>query len=207
MKNKFLELIRSKLGCGYVYGSQGEIMTKELLNTLVQRFGRSNYYFNGYSAEKWVGKQCYDCSGLIVWALQQLELTEKDYTAEGLYAMCDKVSQPQPGDLCFNGNLTHVGIYVGSGLYLHAKGTKYGVVITDQYTFVKFGRLRMLQPKQEKPHWAEDPHSYLSQRIVIHEKRFDDKISRGETFALLAQQQAQIEELERIIKSIEKTPG
>ena len=36
MKKKFLELIRSKLGCGYVYGAQGEVMTKDLLNTLVE---------------------------------------------------------------------------------------------------------------------------------------------------------------------------
>ena len=195
MKNRFLALVTSKVGCGYAWATQGETLTEQLLRSLAQQWGEGKYYFGGYSAEKWLGKECFDCSGLIVWALQQLGLTEKDYTAEGLYAVCDKVSQPQSGDLCFNKNLTHVGIYVGSGLYLHAKGTKYGVVITDQYTFVKFGRLRMLQPKQEKPHWAEDPHSYLSQRIVVHEKRFDDKITRGETFALLAQQQAQSKSL------------
>lgn len=214
MKKKFLELIRSKLGCGYVYGSQGEVMTKDLLNTLVNRFGRSHYYFDGYSAEKWLGKECFDCSGLIVWALEQLGLIRTDLTADGLYQLCEPVqkSKLEVGDLVFyqnsNGYKHHAGVYIGNGRVIHARGTAYGVVETEMFNkFTAFGSLKVFPSKQEKPHWAEDPHSYLSQRIVIHEKRFDDKISRGETFALLAQQQAQIEELERIIKNIEKAPG
>lgn len=214
MKKKFLELIRSKLGCGYVYGSQGEVMTKGLLNTLVNRFGRSHYYFDGYSAEKWLGKQCFDCSGLIVWALQQLGLIRTDLTADSLYHICDPVEKGklEPGNLVFyqneSGYKTHVGVYMGNGKVIHARGTAYGVVETELFaSFTAFGRLKVFSPEQKKPHWAEDPHSYLSQRIVVHEKRFDDKITRGETFALLAQQQAQIEELEKIIKNIEKAPG
>ena len=214
MKNRFLELVKSKVGCGYVYGTQGEILIKVLLDTLINRFGRSNYYFDGYSAEKWLGKQCFDCSGLIVWALQQLGLLTTDLTADGLYRICEPISRAalEPGDLVFyqnsNGYETHVGVYMGNGKVIHARGTAYGVVETEMFSsFTAFGRLKVFPPKQKKPHWAEDPHSYLSQRIVIHEKRFDDKITRGETFALLAQQQAQIEELEKIIKNIEKAPG
>jgi hypothetical protein len=214
MKNRFLELIRSKLGCGYIYGSQGEVMTKSLLDTLIKRFGRSHYYFSGYSAEKWLGKQCFDCSGLIVWALQQLGLLNTDLTADGLYRICEPISRAalEPGDLVFyqnsNGYKTHVGVYMGNDKVIHARGTAYGVVETELFaSFTAFGRLKAFSPEQKKPHWAEDSYNYLSQRIVIHEKRFDDKISRAETFALLAQQQAQIEELERIIKNIEKAPG
>jgi len=143
-KKTLLNMCMTKIGCGYAWATQGETLTEQLLRSLVQQWGEGKYYFDGYSAEKWLGKQCFDCSGLIVWAGNKLGIIRGDYTAEGLYAMCDKVSQPQPGDLCFNRNLTHVGIYVGSGQYLHAKGTKYGVMVTDQYTFVKFGRLRML---------------------------------------------------------------
>ena len=214
MEKKFLELIRSKLGCGYVYGAQGEVMTKDLLNTLVNRFGRSHYYFDGYSAEKWLGKECYDCSGLIVWALEQLGLIRTDLTADGLYQLCEPVqkSKLEVGDLVFyqnsNGYKTHVGVYIGNGRVIHARGTAYGVVETELFaSFTAFGRLKVFSPEQKKPHWAEDSYNYLSQRIVIHEKRFDDKISRAETFALLAQQQAQIEELKKIIKNIEKAPG
>jgi cell wall-associated NlpC family hydrolase len=194
MKNRFLELIRSKLGCGYVYGAQGEVMTSELLGTLVNRFGRENYYFSGYSAEKWLGKECFDCSGLIVWALQQLGLIRTDLTADGLYQLCEPVqkSKLEVGDLVFyqnsNGYKTHVGVYMGNGKVIHARGTAYGVVETEMFSsFTAFGRLKVFPPKQEKSHWAEDPYTYLADRIVIHEKRFDDKITRGEVFALLAQ--------------------
>lgn len=203
MKNKFLELIKSKLGCGYVYGSQGEVMTKSLLDTLIKRFGRDNYYFNGYSAEKWVGKECYDCSGLIVWVLQQLGLIRADMTADGLYQLCNHVEKGklEPGDLVFyqnsSGYKNHVGVYMGNSKVIHARGTAYGVVETEMFNnFTAFGRLKVFPQKQE-PHWGEEPYSYLLARIVIHEKRFDDKISRAETFALLAQLQAQIEDLKR----------
>ena len=213
MKKKFLELIRSKLGCGYVYGAQGEILIKVLLDTLINRFGRSNYYFDGYSAEKWLGKECFDCSGLIVWALQQLGLLNTDLTADGLYRICEPISRAalEPGDLVFyqnsNGYKTHVGVYMGNDKVIHARGTAYGVVETELFaSFTAFGRLKVFSPEQKKPHWAEDSYTYLADRIVIHEKRFDDKISRGETFALLAQQQAQIEELKKIIKDIGKAP-
>lgn len=141
-KKTLLEMCLTKVGCGYAWGAQGEILTRELLNSFINLFGRQHYYFDGYSAEKWLGKQVFDCSGLIVWAANKLGIIQGDYTAAGLYYLCDKVSTPLLGDLCFNNDLTHVGIYAGDAKYLHAKGTKDGVVITDKYTFVKFGRLK-----------------------------------------------------------------
>jgi len=99
-------------------------------------------------------------------------------------------------------------VYIGNGRVIHARGTAYGVVETELFaSFTVFGRLKVFPSKQEKSHWAEDSYTYLADRIVIHEKRFDDKISRAETFALLAQLQAQIEKLKKIIKNIEKAPG
>lgn len=141
-KKSILEMVTPKVGCGYVWGSQGEILTKELLSTLVKRFGRSNYYFADYNVEKWLGMQVFDCSGLMVWAANKLGILSGDYTAAGLYNLCDKVITPAASDLCFNAGLTHVGIYMGNGKYLHAKSSRYGVVITGQETFTKFGRLK-----------------------------------------------------------------
>ena len=49
----------------------------------------------------------------------------------------------------------------------------------------------LLKPKEPpKAHWAEKYFNYLTQQkgIVINDKRFDDKISRGEVFALMARQ-------------------
>lgn len=194
MKKKFLELVKSKVGCGYAWATQGETLTEQLLRSFVQQWGEGKYYFGGYSAEKWLGKECFDCSGLIVWALQQLGLLTTDLTADGLYRICEPISRAalEPGDLVFyqnsNGYKTHVGVYMGNGRVIHARGTAYGVVETEMFSsFTAFGRLKVFPPKQEKPHWAEEPYTYLSQRIVIHEKRFNEPVTRGEVFALLAQ--------------------
>lgn len=54
--------------------------------------------------------------------------------------------------------------------------------------------LKQLEPQQH--HWAEDPFNYLKKcGIIINEKRFDDKITRGECFALLAQIVNKIDEM------------
>jgi N-acetylmuramoyl-L-alanine amidase len=48
----------------------------------------------------------------------------------------------------------------------------------------------------EQHHWAENPFNYLKKcGIIINEKRFDDKITRGECFALLAQIVNKIDEM------------
>ena len=52
-----------------------------------------------------------------------------------------------------------------------------------------------VEKEPQKPHWGEETFKYLTQYITIHEKRFDDNITRAETFALLAQIQKQIDEI------------
>ena len=46
---------------------------------------------------------------------------------------------------------------------------------------------RLKEEKTKPQHWAEKYYDYLlSKGIVIHETRFDDPITRGEVFALMA---------------------
>lgn len=148
--NEFVDLINSKIGQGYVWGGQNDdLLTKEKLDNLVNIFGREHYYFDGYSAEKWIGKEYYDCSGLIVYALAKLGLITSDYSADGLYySLCIPISKDdlKIGDLCFrkSGNsIVHVGMYAGNNLVTHARGTAYGVVQTEIFdSFNLFGRLK-----------------------------------------------------------------
>lgn len=141
-KKTLVEMITPKVGCGYVWGARGEILTKEVLQGFANRFGRSNYYFADYSVEKWLDMQVFDCSGIIVWAARKLGLLTGNYTAAGLYGICGKVSTPSVGSLCFNDKLTHVGVYIGNGKYLHAKTSRYGVVVTGKENFTKYGNLK-----------------------------------------------------------------
>lgn len=168
MVEKFLEIAGSKIGCGYVYGSQGQIMTAALLNTLVKTFGKSHYEFTdsqgAVRADKWIGKQSFDCSGLVVWILQQLGILKanQDYTAAGLYSsLCEPVTKDKlvPGDLVFirptNGAINHVGIYSGNGKTIEAIGTRKGVVQGDASRFNVYGRLKVFKAEIEKPAFKE----------------------------------------------------
>lgn len=152
--SEFIKLLKTKIGCGYVLGSQGEIMTQALLDSL----SHWNTSTNNTIAKKWIGKQCFDCSGLIVWALQHLRFIgeEEDYTASALYtSKCTPVTkeQLQPNDLVFikDSRIRHVGIYIGDGKVIEAKGTSYGVVESTLANsgFNLYGRLKFeLEPKE-----------------------------------------------------------
>ncbi|MHB8061323.1 MAG: C40 family peptidase [Ruminiclostridium sp.] len=154
---EFIAIANSKLGCGYVYGGQNDQpLTIEALKVLVKRFGRSHYYFTNYSAEKWIGKEYYDCSGLLVYTLRKLGLILKnaDYTTQGIFSkLCTPITQSQlrAGDLCFKKTtegMVHVGIYMGDNRVTHARGTFYGVVNTTLFSsFNTFGRLDFFADK------------------------------------------------------------
>jgi len=159
-REEFVAIVNSKIGSGYVYGGQNDDpLTKEKLEKLISIFGRSHYYFDGYSAEKWFGYEYYDCSGLIVYTLRRMGLIPKtaDYTADGLFRiLCKEIqkSELKPGDLCFvpnkSGVMVHVGVYIGNNKVTHAQNTKNGVVTTDLYkSFSRFGILRFFEEEEK----------------------------------------------------------
>jgi len=79
----------------------------------------------------------FDCSGLVTYVLRQFGI-RVTRSASGQYrdngTHIDR-SELVPGDLVFfstNGHsVTHVGIYIGDGRFVHASGTNVGVVITS----------------------------------------------------------------------------
>lgn len=67
-------------------------------------------------------------------------------------------------------------------LLLEAKQIAEGILTYLGITDIKY------TDTQTTEHWAQGPFDYLKSRgIIIHETSFDDKITRGEMFALLAQ--------------------
>ena len=167
-KKTLVDMCMEYLGFGYVWGSPSphdklEILTENKLNFYENMFGKDRYHFNmiidgqnvPVSALKWLGKKTVDCSGMIVYAANKLGLIKGDYTAKGLYNLCEHIDNPEYGCLCFNEKLTHVGIYIGNGRYLHARGTYWGVVITDKYNFVKFGVLEG-EKKMVTEYWKDE---------------------------------------------------
>lgn len=79
----------------------------------------------------------FDCSGLVKWVMAafevQLPRTAAQQARLGIEVPKDP-SQMLPGDLLFFGRgtrVTHIGIYVGEGKYVHAANRRKGVVESE----------------------------------------------------------------------------
>lgn len=93
-----------------------------------------------YGAE---GSQRFDCSGLAYYvyknaAGKKLKRTSDEQAADGRFAKISSLSSVKKGDLlCFitggGSKCDHVGIYIGSGKFIHASASK-GKVVTSEIT-------------------------------------------------------------------------
>lgn len=79
----------------------------------------------------------FDCSGLGMFWLMKNNIFEYDMTAKDMYnSIPEKVkslSSVRPGDFVFTDSLGHVGYAIGDDMVIEARGTAYGVVMTDLY--------------------------------------------------------------------------
>lgn len=66
-----------------------------------------------------------DCSGFIYWVMKEQGLSVKRGSAEEYFSLLPKIENPKAGDLVFfrdtgaRRGVTHVGIYLGGGRFLH----------------------------------------------------------------------------------------
>ena len=79
----------------------------------------------------------FDCSGLVKWVMEAFDLhlprTAAQQAKLGVEVPKDP-SQLLPGDLLFFGRgkrVTHIGIYVGEGKYVHAANKRKGVIESE----------------------------------------------------------------------------
>lgn len=79
----------------------------------------------------------FDCSGLVKWVMEAFDLhlprTAAQQAKLGVEVPKDP-TQLLPGDLLFFGRgkrVTHIGIYVGEGKYVHAASRRKGVIESD----------------------------------------------------------------------------
>ena len=95
----------------------------------------------------------FDCSGFVCWVFQNSGVYPLSRTtAQGIYNQCARVSpqDAKPGDIIFfkgtynTSEVSHVGIYVGNGMMIHAGNPiQYTSVNTNYWTqhFFAYGRL------------------------------------------------------------------
>lgn len=137
-----VEYAQAQLGLPYWYGTFGQIGSKELYVSKKKQYPM--YYrwegtpYNNFSYQ--YGKRVHDCVGLIKGYLWSDTPTsspkynvEQDKSADGMRKVCKETgtisSMPDiPGILVFMSG--HVGVYIGDGYVIEARGHEYGVVKT-----------------------------------------------------------------------------
>lgn len=151
--NQLVKLFQQALneGWGYIWGATGETWTQAKQNAATRdmtvKYG-----------QKWVGKRVADCSGLFSWAFKSLggymyhgsnTMWNKYCTAQGQLnnGKRDDGETLKPGSAVFmcKKNTTdyyHVGLYIGDGYVIEAKGTQYGVVKSKASSWTHWGELR-----------------------------------------------------------------
>ena len=161
---QFVQLGLSHIGGGYVYGTNGERLTEQLLRKKQAQLdprqtGSFRPTYMEHIRENYMGKYVADCSGLIVSICRDMGLDSKDYSASSLYYyQCDRkpISEIERGDLVFkknsSGKIYHVGIYLGAGKVLEAQGTMYGIRVNKlRSSWTLAGRLKVLGDEKAEP--------------------------------------------------------
>ncbi len=138
---------------GYVWGTYGRVLTKDYCDALVNRDPKHVGIYEDFIRSNWVGRRCSDCVGLIkgyLWynpnkqEIQYRYGNAPDGGANSMYASA-KIKGPIstipeiPGLGVWHKG--HVGIYIGNGYVIQAKGTKYGVVKTGLKGFTHWFKI------------------------------------------------------------------
>lgn len=132
-----VEYAIAQLGRPYWYGTYGQLGTQALY---IRKSGQYPAYYKWSYTPEAANQKVHDCAGLIkgyLWcdspdaapAYNKLQ----DKSAKGLYSACKekgkiKTLPETPGTLVFMSG--HVGVYIGGGEVVEARGHDYGVVKT-----------------------------------------------------------------------------
>ena len=132
-----------KAGWGYVWGTYGRILTRSLFEMKLEQYPEDVGGYEEYIADNYIGKRTADCVGLIKgysWYDPQTESFGyavngmPDLSANQIYDFAFEKGSidtiPEiPGLLVWMDG--HMGIYIGNGEVIEARGTYYGVVRTQ----------------------------------------------------------------------------
>ncbi len=131
--------------CGYIWGTYGQICTQSLINS---KYNQYPDHVDPSIVKKWIGKQVFDCQGFVQQAMKQVGIQ----MVSGATSQWNKTNFEVKGSIdtlpsdkvcCLyrkdasTGKMAHTGLYIGNGEFIHAAGSKTGVV---KSTIKAYGR-------------------------------------------------------------------
>lgn len=133
-------LARERIGDIYVWGASGQ---SDLSDAAIKKrddaagAARSIKFRDKQVRYGYTDLLAHDCSGFISWLLREAGVWDTRRDCDGLWSLCTEIPRKDliPGDLVFRvsgGNAsdeTHVGLYIGRGMVIHAKGRDVGVML------------------------------------------------------------------------------
>lgn len=137
-----VEYAKAQLGLPYWYGTYGNVATAALYAAKKKQYPQY-YNWSGTAYDNFpsqYGKRVHDCVGLVkgyLWSETPTSVPKydgtQDVSANGMRSKCTETgdigTMPDvPGTLVFMDG--HVGVYIGDGYVIEARGHEYGVVKT-----------------------------------------------------------------------------
>lgn len=132
--------IRSKVGCGYVYGATGWVCTPKRRQQQAEQYPEYADNILGICA-KWDGKECYDCAQLIRRALESVGVTgvpsgaTSQWNKKSLWSESGTIDTLPPDGLVAlcreeNGRMQHIGWRMSDGSVIDARSSSKGVIVS-----------------------------------------------------------------------------
>lgn len=164
--SQLIHWIKSKIGCGYVYGATGWICTEKRLEQQAEQYPE---YVDVSVCHKWIGRECFDCAQLVRQALQTIGVSipsgaTSQWQADVWRDRGEIGSMPDT--LCAlyrqdGSRMQHTGWHLGGGVTVDARSSAKGVI---QSTVDAYGWTHWAIPKG----LPEDDKEQESVNVLYH---------------------------------------
>ena len=131
-------LALTRIGDLYVWGASALAdLSNAKIQAMDEEFARAITFRDGQYKAGFADLMAHDCSGVLSWLMRETGRWDDRKNCDGLWALCDVVARNEliAGDFLFRNSTTntedetHVGLYLGRGMVIHAKGRDIGVVV------------------------------------------------------------------------------